>query len=137
VLSVYPVAQTSLRTESYLENALALPLNRAMMEWYFDKVSRGEDDLHDPRLQLIDADLRGLPPVTLINARIDPLRSDGAKMEDALRDAHVHVERRDFEGVTHEFFGCAAVVAKARDAQAYAAERLVASFSEMLSPRMN
>ncbi len=124
VLSVYPVAQTSLNTESYLENAIAKPLNRAMVKWFVDHLVRSEDDLADPRLSLIDADLAGLPPVTLINARIDPLRSDGAKLEDALQKAGVPVERRDYEGVAHEFFGAAAVLEKAREAQAYAGERL-------------
>ena len=67
VLSVYPVAGTSLNTESYLENAIAKPLNRAMMEWFFDKITRSPDDLEEPRLNLVEADLRDLPPVTLIN----------------------------------------------------------------------
>lgn len=129
VLSVYPVAQTSLNTESYLENAIAKPLNRAMVKWFVDHLVRSEDDLSDPRLSLIDAELSGLPPVTIINARIDPLRSDGAKLEDALRRAGVDVERREYEGVAHEFFGAAAVLEKARHAQAYAGERLRFSFS--------
>jgi len=124
VLAVYPVTQTSLNTESYIENVIAKPLNRAMIQWFVDKLIGAARDLRDPRLQLIDADLAGLPSVTLINAHIDPLRSDGAKMEDALKKAGVSVERRDYEGVTHEFFGAAAVVGKARDAQAYAGKRL-------------
>ncbi|MDA8522348.1 alpha/beta hydrolase [Acidovorax sp. NCPPB 4044] len=128
VLSVYPVAQTRLNTESYLENAIAKPLNRAMVKWFVDHLVRSEEDLADPRLSLIDAQLKGLPPVTIINARIDPLRSDGAKLEDALRDAGVPVERRDYEGVAHEFFGAAAVLEKARQAQAYAGERLRTAF---------
>jgi acetyl esterase/lipase len=124
VLAVYPVTQTSLNTESYIENALAKPLNRAMVQWFVDKLIRAARDLRDPRLQLIDADLAGLPPVTIINASIDPLRDDGAKMETALRHAGVPVQRRSYEGVTHEFFGAAAVLEKARDALAYAGERL-------------
>ena len=100
------------------------PLNRAMIKWFVVHVTRSEVDLKDTRLQLIDADLEGLPPVTLINARLDPLRSDGAKMEEALRNAGVSVERKEYEGVTHEFFGAAAVLAKAREAQAYAGQRL-------------
>ena len=124
VLAVYPVTQTSLNTESYIENVIAKPLNRAMIQWFVDKLIGAARDLRDPRLQLIDADLTGLPPVTLINASIDPLRSDGAKMETALKKAGVPVERRDYEGVTHEFFGAAAVVEKARNAQAYAGKRL-------------
>lgn len=129
VLSVYPVAQSSLNTESYLENAIAKPLNRAMVKWFVEHLVRSEDDLADTRLSLVDADLRGLPPVTIINARIDPLRSDGSKLEDALKKAGVAVERREYEGVAHEFFGAAAVLEKARMAQAYAGHRLRASLN--------
>jgi len=129
VLAVYPVTQTSVNTESYLENAVAKPLSRAMVEWFVDKLVNSKDDLKDKRLQLIDADLSGLPSVTLINADIDPLRSDGALMEDALRKARVPVERRNFDGVTHEFFGMAAVVEKAREAQAWAGDRLLEAFA--------
>lgn len=132
VLSVYPVTQTGRETESYIENAIALPLNRAMMQWFFDYTVHREADLKDPRLQLLDANLRGLPPVTIINARIDPLRSDGARLEDALRDANVAVERRDYEGVTHEFFGAAAVVDKARQAQTWAGQRLQEAFTQLI-----
>ena len=128
VLAVYPVTQTSLNTESYIENAIAKPLNRAMMQWFFKHVTASEADLKDHRLQLIEAELEGLPPVTLITARLDPLRSDGTKMETALEAADVDVERRDYEGVAHEFFGAAAVLAKAREAQRFAGERLRESF---------
>jgi acetyl esterase/lipase len=129
VLAVYPVAQTSLNTESYLENAIAKPLNRAMVQWFVDKLVNNQDELKDTRLQLIDANLAGLPGVTIVTADIDPLRSDGAKLEDALRKARVPVERRNFDGVTHEFFGMAAVVSKARDAQAWAGDRLLEAFA--------
>jgi acetyl esterase len=128
VLSVYPVTQTSLSSESYIENAIGMPLNRAMMKWFFDYTTGSPEDLKDPRLQLLGAKLQDLPPVTIINARIDVLRTDGAKLEDALRNAGVAVERKDYEGVTHEFFGAAPVVAKAKEAQDYAGQRLKASF---------
>jgi acetyl esterase len=129
VLSVYPVAQTSLNTESYIENAIAKPLNRAMVAWFVEQLARGKEDLKDTRLALTDAQLAGLPPVTLINARLDPLRSDGAKLEGALRDAGVPVERREYEGVAHEFFGAAAVLGKAREAQEFAGQRLREAFA--------
>jgi acetyl esterase/lipase len=130
VLAVYPVTQTSVNTESYIENAIAKPLNRAMVEWFVDKLINSKAELKDPRLQLIDADLAGLPGVSIINAEIDPLRSDGDQMESALRKAGVEVERRNFRGVTHEFFGCAAVVEKAREAQAWAGDRLAQAFEK-------
>lgn len=127
VLAVYPVAQTgSMHTLSYVENAIAKPLNRAMIEWFLGHLLNSEDDKADTRLDLVNADLRGLPPVTIINAMLDPLRSDGEKLKDALEDAGVPVERELYTGVAHEFFGAAAVLEKAREAQAYAGERLKA-----------
>ena len=41
----------------------------------------------------------------------------------------VPVEWREYEGVTHEFFGTTAVVDKAQQAQAYAGDRLKAAFT--------
>ena len=128
VLAVYPVAQTSLTTESYTEHAMAKPLNKAMIEWFVDKLTTSPANLKDTRLQLVDAKLQGLPPVTLISAQIDPLQSDGVMLEKALKAAGVAVERKNYDGVTHEFFGMAAVVAKAREAQEYAGQRLKKAF---------
>ncbi|MFK3972865.1 alpha/beta hydrolase [Pseudomonas sp. NPDC087358] len=129
VLSVYPVAQSSTDTESYLKYADAMPLNRPMMLWFIAQVTSSAADAKDPRIDLVHANLQGLPPVTIVNAEIDPLRDDGAQLEQALRSAGVSVERRLYPGVTHEFFGAAAVVQKARDAQDYAGERLKAAFA--------
>lgn len=125
VLAVYPVGQTgSLHTESYIENAIAKPLNKAMIEWFVGHLLRSDADKKDTRLDLIHADLAGLPPVTIINASLDPLRSDGGMLEDALEKAGVPVAREIYSGVTHEFFGAAAVLHKAREAQAFAGKRL-------------
>lgn len=132
VLSVYPVAQTgSLNTVSYIENAIAKPLNKSMIEWFLDKLLRTPDDKKDTRLDLVHAKLTGLPPVTIINASIDPLRSDGEMLEEALRKAGVSVERKLYSGVAHEFFGAAAVIAKAQEAQSYAGTRMRSAFSVM------
>ena len=129
VLAVYPVAQTSLTTESYQQYAMAKPLNKAMIEWFVGHLTTSPDNLKDPRLNVVGAKLQGLPPVTVINAQIDPLLSDGVQIEAALKKAGVPVERKNYQGVTHEFFGMAAVVAKAKDAQAYAGQRLKQAFA--------
>ena len=68
--------------------------------------------------------------MTIINAQIDPLREDGAMLADALKAAGVPVERRMYPGTTHEFFGMAAVVQDAKDAQAFAGERLREAFEQ-------
>ena len=125
VLAVYPVGQTgNLATKSYQDSATAKPLNKAMIGWFVDKLLARPADKSDPRLDLVNAKLAGLPPVTLINAQIDPLREDGALLEAALKNAGVKVTRTVYAGVTHEFFGMAAAVKKAADAQAQAGKAL-------------
>ena len=129
IVSVYPVAQTgNMSTESYVDSAAAKPLNKAMIGWFVDKVFAKPDDAKSPRVDIVNANLRGLPPVTIINAQIDPLRSDGQMLEAALKKADVRVERRNYPGSAHEFFGAAAVVKDAKDAQAYAGQRLKQAF---------
>lgn len=128
VLSVYPIAQTSTDTASYNEHAMAKPLNKAMMQWFFGHASRNPNDFKDPRMNLVGANLSGLPPVTIINAQIDPLLNDSVMLEAALKKAGVQVERREYAGVTHEFFGMAAVVKDAQEAQSFAGQRLRKAF---------
>jgi acetyl esterase len=130
VLAVYPVGQTgNMDTPSYVDSATAKPLNKAMIGWFVDKLLAKPEDKTDPRLDLVHANLKGLPPTLIINAQIDPLRSDGELLANALQSAGVSVERLVYRGVTHEFFGTAALVAKAREAQAQAGERLRKAFA--------
>lgn len=129
IVAVYPVAQTgNMATESYQDSATAKPLNKAMIGWFVDKVFAQKSDAANPRVDIVHAKLQGLPPVSIVNAEIDPLRSDGKLLEDALKQANVPVERKVYEGTTHEFFGTAAVVDDAHDAQEWAGERLQSAF---------
>lgn len=129
IVSVYPIAQlANMTTPSYVDSAAAKPLNKPMMAWFAKyTLSKPEDGL-DPRINLIDADLRGLAPVTLISAQIDPLRSDADMLETSLKKAGVKVEHKMYTGTTHEFFGMAAVVPSAKQAQALAGKRLSEAF---------
>ena len=125
---IYPVAGTDTNTPSYSENTATAPLSRAGMLWFVDKVTRSEADLQDPRLDVVGkARLGGLPPATIISAELDPLRSEGEALARRLREAGVPVERRNFDGVTHEFFGMAPAVADAQAAQDFVGDRLRAA----------
>lgn len=126
---VYPIADSDTTTESYREMTQAKPLNTAMMQWFFDNYLSSPEDGLTPAISLNRAaDLSGLPPATIINAELDPLRSDGERLAERLRQAGVQVEQRTFDGVTHEFFGMATAVTKAKEAQRMAADALVAAF---------
>ena len=130
IVSVYPIAGTDTMTSSYVENANAKPLNRAMMSWFFDKYLNGPQDRADTRVNLIAADLNSLPPTTIINAQIDPLRSEGETLAQKLKAAGVQVEQKTYIGVTHEFFGMGAVVDDAKAAEQMAADALRRVFSD-------
>ena len=128
-LLVYPVAQTTTETPSYLAWANAKPLDKAGMLWFVDKVIRTAADKSDPRLDLVHANLKGLPKTTIVQAEIDPLRSDGDMLATSLEAAGVSVDKKLYEGVTHEFFGMAGAVGDAKDAQSYATSRLKDAFT--------
>lgn len=129
VLSVYPIADGDTDSPSYVENATAKPLSRAGMQWFFRHYLRSPADARNPRIALTRANLRGLPPTTIINAQIDPLRSDGEQLAAALRAAGVRTDARTWNGVTHEFFGMGAVVGKAKEAVQFGAAGLRRGFA--------
>jgi len=124
ILAIYPIANSDPMTESKIKYTNAKPLNGAMLKWFNYYVFKSMADTKDTRVDLVHADLHGLPPVTIINAELDPLQSDGVTLAAALRSAGVSVEQRTFPGVTHEFFGMGKVVKGAYDAEGYAVERL-------------
>lgn len=128
ILSVYPIANSDMTLPSRRDSANAKPLNTAMLGWFGHYYMKAKADEMDPRLNLVKADLRDLPPTTIINAQIDPLRSDGETLAKALRAAGDRVEQKTYAGVTHEFFGMGSVVRGAYDANGWAIARLRAAF---------
>lgn len=124
---IYPIAQSDMNTASYTKYAGAKPLNKPMMEWFTKHYLNNMNEAKDPRISLVNASLEGLPPTTIITAEIDPLHDDGTMLADKLSAAGVKVNSKNYEGVTHEFYGMAIVVPQAKEAQAYAAEQLKAA----------
>jgi acetyl esterase/lipase len=128
-LLVYPVADNNLTTASYVTYANAVPLNKANIQYftglYFNTPADGDNRL----ISLVDvADLKGLPPTTIIASEIDPLQTEGKLLADKLTAAGVTTTYQLYPGTTHEFFGTYAVVPLANDAQDFAATRLKAAF---------
>ena len=131
VLLLYPVVGTDMHTQSYEQNARAVPLDRSAMQWFFAQTTNGPADLRDPRLDVVGAaNLRGLPPTTIISAEIDPLHSEDEALTQKLAASGIDAQIRIFPGVTHEFFGMGAVVGQAKQAETFAAGRLLTSFSQ-------
>ena len=127
---VYPVANSDTASESYTKYADAMPLSKPAMLWFVKNALGSAAVAKDPRVSLVNANLKGLEPTLIIGAEIDPLQTEGKLLSDKLKDAGVTVDYKLYDGVTHEFFGMAAVVPEAKDAQALAVSKLKDAFNK-------
>ncbi|MDB4973474.1 MAG: nlhH [Myxococcaceae bacterium] len=137
---VYPVTNHAFDTASYRAHADEKPLSAATMKWFFQQYLRNEADGRNVLVSPWRASaeqLRGLPPATIVTAELDPLRDDGSSYADKLKAAGVDTEHKDYLGVTHEFFGMAALVDEARSAHGFVAGRLKAAFADKEIPSRN
>lgn len=126
---IHPMAGTDLATASYGETLRAQPVGLPAMRWRFRHLLEDETAMTDHRLDLVNReDLAGLAPATIVLAGIDPLRSEGEALAEALETSGVPVSCWTYEGVTQGFFGLGLVVTKALFAQSDAAEALARAF---------
>lgn len=122
-LLISPIADPSMSSASYAQFADAEPLSKALMGYYFTNYLRIQDS-GDFRINLLAANMRGLPPTTIISAVIDPLDGDALALQNVMAASGVSVTRNSFDGVTHDFFGLARSVPEARTAQGLGANAL-------------
>jgi acetyl esterase len=121
VLANYPVSDARFDTESYKAfGAGGYGLNLERMAFYWDVYVPHEIDRLHPLAAPLRADLTGLPPVMVLLAELDVLRSEGEALIAKLRAAGVAVETETFAGVVHGFLRATGSVQKARDAVAMA-----------------
>lgn len=125
---VYPVAGNDMDNQSYRQNEFAKPLSKALIQWMVGHYLNDQSEASDRRINLVDADLAGLPPTTILAAEIDPLRSEGVLLAERLEAAGVEVDYKCYEGAAHEFFGMGLVVKDAAAAQTRAAAALKSAF---------
>ena len=123
-LLVYPIADNNMNSASYMQYASAKPLDKPMMAYFVKQTLPTNVPSSDPRISLVNANLKGLPGTTLIAAELDPLQTEGKLLADKLQAAGVKVNYKRYDGVTHEFFGMATVLPEAKQAQALAADDL-------------
>jgi acetyl esterase/lipase len=119
-----------MNSESYQKYGTAKPLSKPLIEWMVKNYLPDMNAAADTRISLIRANLQGLPPTTIIAAEIDLLQTEGKMLADKLSAAGVKVNYKKYDGVTHEFFGMAAVVPEAKDAQSIASTDLKKSFGK-------
>ncbi|HTI81307.1 MAG TPA: alpha/beta hydrolase [Acetobacteraceae bacterium] len=120
IVTAYPVCDSRLDTPSYREFSAGHVLTRDKMAFYWDSYVPHEADRAHPLAAPLRADLTGLPPVLVLLAELDVLRSEGEALVAKLRAAAVPVETETYAGVLHGFFRATDGLQKARDAVARA-----------------
>jgi acetyl esterase len=116
---VYPVIDYSMQDETYARYADGFGvLTKSAMLWFRNHYLRTPADADDWRASPIKmASLAGVAPAIIIAAQCDVVRDEGERYANALREAGVPVERREYPGMIHGFFGMTLAVDDAANAQ--------------------
>jgi acetyl esterase len=105
-LLVYPVTDVEYDSPSMVDNATGYFLEAEGMRWFWGHYCRTPDDHDDWRVSpMRAAHCSGLARAVVITAEFDPLRDQGERYGEKLRDAGVSTEIIRADGLIHGFFG--------------------------------
>ncbi len=96
----YPFTDTSLSSPDW-DSGLMPGANRKLGQLMV-RLYAGRDP-HNPLVNLLGADLRGLPPATVVTCGHDVLRTDGVRLVEALRAAGVETRHTHYDDMPHGF----------------------------------
>ncbi len=122
-LLIYPVTTTDLSRGMDPEYD-GVMLERDELQWHQDNYLSSADAAQDPRVNILDADLTGLPDTTIIMAECDPIRPQGELYAKALEAAGVPTRTHLTPGMVHGFFGLDEVFPTATEAMTFAGAQL-------------
>ncbi|WP_367128717.1 alpha/beta hydrolase [Saccharothrix sp. HUAS TT1] len=133
---VYPNTDHRGDTASMRENDDPAGFNHRSVAWYWSHYLERPEDGRDPLASpLLAEDLGGLPPALVITAEHDPLRDEGERYAERLREAGVPVVATRYDGMAHGFFAMSGVVDAAREAReevaAFLREHLTAGWDPL------
>ncbi|GAA0930785.1 alpha/beta hydrolase [Pseudonocardia zijingensis] len=117
-LLLYPATDPRMELPSIRDNGEGYFLTRADMAWFFDQYL--PDGRADTTVDLLHADLSGLPPAVVATAEFDPLRDEGDAYAERLRAAGVPVRHVPGPGLIHGYFAFLGVVDAAEETGAAA-----------------
>jgi acetyl esterase len=128
---VYPVADYTLSAPSYQTFAEGYGLlTRSAMQWFQQHYLRSTADAEDWRASPLKAkNFTGVAPAIIIAAECDVLHDEGVAYAEALRQAGVPVEHREYAGMIHAFFGMVPAVDDATVAQRAVADAFQRAFA--------
>jgi acetyl esterase len=124
-LLVYPNTLYRADTASMRDNDDPWLFNHHSVGWYWQHyLATPEDGANPLAAPLLAPDLSGLPPALVITAEHDPLRDEGERYAERLRDSGVPVRLRRYDGMVHGFFAMSGILEAGKRAIAEAADFL-------------
>ena len=126
---IYPALDPGCNSASAHGLGNGFILTRAFMQWFWSAYLGESGDPLDPRVAVANADLAGLPPISLSTAEYDPLRDEGEAFARAARAAGVDVTARRYLGMIHGFVSMTAATPMAARAIADIAADIVHGFA--------
>jgi acetyl esterase len=129
---VYPAVDARQDRPSWEQNSEGYFLVEEDMRWFFDCYFGSDLHRKNPYAFPIEGDLHDLPPATVLTAGFDPLRDEGVAYAEALGEAGIEVEHRNYEDVIHGFFSMLAEpaeLARAHEAMDHVCDNLERAFS--------
>lgn len=106
---VYPMIDPKCESASTHQFAEGHLLTRSVMQWFWQCYAGHDVNTADPRLAVMDADLRDLPPTTVLTAELDPLRDEGEAFTRRIEANGVMVVARRYLGMPHGFMSLCAL----------------------------
>ncbi|NIP45709.1 MAG: alpha/beta hydrolase fold domain-containing protein [Gammaproteobacteria bacterium] len=126
---VYGVFGLSDSTSRRLFGERGDALTNKEMDYYYDCYVRGPEDRHDHRVDVLAADLRGLPPAFISAAAIDLLLDDSIAMKVRMDEAGVPTRLEIYDGVLHGFLHYSRTLDAASEAIDDAAQAIREAFA--------
>lgn len=78
-------------------------LSLLSMVWFRAMHFTSGADFTDPRIDILRADLRGLPPTWMVVAECDPVHDDMIELDRLMREAGNEVQKKVYPGAAHSF----------------------------------
>jgi len=129
-LLVYPPADPELRSRSAREYGSGYLSDVDDLRWYYDLYVPDPARRRDPEIDLLGADLHGLPPTVVGTAEFDPLHDEGVELAARLTAHGAVVHHVPAEGLVHGYLlmaGTVPAAGQATDNVLAALERMLAS----------
>jgi acetyl esterase len=98
---LYPFTDGSLSALDW-DHCVIPGLDRSAGE-FMVRVYAGEEHAANPLFSVLHADLRGLPPALVVSCEYDPLRTDGIRFAEALRQAGVATVHTHYDNMPHGY----------------------------------